>query len=300
MTLKQLSNVTAKQMIDATRAYRELIGTRRSLQKLGGRMFWKLSGNYAYLAQRSYFDSRKVEHLGVKSSQTELRLKTHEDERARLRQREAMLRERISVYERMNKAVRAGSVANGVIDTIRLLESTNISEDCVWVGTPAQHAYWQASGFVTPESLGDGGALGNYLVFVRRKIDATSLNKICRSKALKATVVKGEQSTLLIINSKATAHARIDLDLPEAHILRLYSKFIKDTVQEYIDLIFDASKQEPFFENVVISKTGRMGMMKTVTPNLFAAWNTLFGLDIEEMDLFQELLELGRFASKNA
>lgn len=40
--------------------------------------------------------------------------------------------------------------------------------------------------------------------------------------------------------------------------------------------------------------------MKTVTPNLFAAWNTLFGLDIEEMDLFQELLELGRFASKNA
>ena len=55
-------------MIDATRAYRELIGTRRSLQKLGGRMFWKLSGNYAYLAQRSYFDSRKVEHLGVKTS----------------------------------------------------------------------------------------------------------------------------------------------------------------------------------------------------------------------------------------
>lgn len=123
MTLKQLSNVTAKQMIDATRAYRELIGTRRSLQKLGGRMFWKFSGNYAYLAQRSYFDSRKVEHLGVKTSQTELRLKTHEDERARLRQREAMLRKRISVYERMNKAVRAGSVANGVIDTIRLLKS---------------------------------------------------------------------------------------------------------------------------------------------------------------------------------
>lgn len=296
--LKQISNTTAKQVIDASRAYRELIRTRRSLQKLGGRMFWKISGRYAYLAQRSCFDSRKVQHLGIKSSQTEARLQAYEAERARLQQREATLQERIWVFERMNKAVRAGAVANSVIDAARLFDRIGISEDCIWIGSPALHVYWQSSGFEAPKLLGDGEDLGEQLVFVKRKMDATSLNKLRRCKALNLDVVRGEHSTLLLIKLNATAHSGVGLDPSGEIAQRQYSNFIKDTVQEYMDLIFDASEQSPFFEQVLISKTGRMGMVKTVTPNSFAAWNTLFGLDISEMDLFQQLLESGRLVGK--
>lgn len=298
MALKQLSNMTAKQVIDASRAYRELIHTRRTLQKLGGRMFWKLSGNYVYLAQRSFFDSRKVQHLGIKSNQTEQSLKDYEAEHARLQQRVATLQERISVYERINKAVRAGCVANSVIDAARLFDRIGISEDCVWMGSPAHHAYWQSSGLETPKVLGDGEELGEQLVFVKRKIDATSLNKLSRSKALKLDFVRGEQSTLLIVKSNARAHSSFELGLPEVHSLRHHSKFIHETVQEYIDLIFDASEQVGLFEQVLISKTGRMGLIKTVAPKFFTAWNMLFGIDISEMDLFQELLGSGRLAWK--
>jgi len=299
MALKQISNTTAKQVIDASRAYRELIRTRRSLQKLGGSMFWKISGSHAYLVQRSCFDSRKVQHLGIKSSQTAARLQAYEAERARLQQREATLQERIWVFERMNKAVRAGVVANSVIDATRLFDRIGISEDCIWIGSPAQHVYWQSSGFETPKLLGDGEDLGEHLVFVKRKMDATSLNKLHRCKALTLDVVRGEHSTLLLIKLNATAHSGVGPGLAGAIAQRQYSKFIKDTVHEYMDLIFDASVQSPFFEQVLISKTGRMGMLKTVTPNFFAAWNTLFGLDIGEMDLFQQLLESGRLVGKS-
>lgn len=298
MELKPLSNTTTKQVIDATRAYTELIRVRRKLQKLGGRMFWKRAGDYVYLAQCSFFDSRKVRHVGIKSSHTEQRLKDYEVERAGLQHREAKLQERISIYERMNKAVRAGAVSNGVIDAIRMLERIGISEDCVWVGTTAQHAYWQHSGLETPKLLGDGEDVGQYLVFVKRKIDARSLNRLYRFKALKLDVVRGEQSSLLIFKPTTTALSSVHQDLSEVTALRHYSRFLHDTVQEYIDLIFDEPPQEPFFEHVLISKTGRMGMMKTVDPNLFMACSTLFGLEVTESDLFQQLLKSGHFARK--
>lgn len=300
MELKHLSNTAAKQVIDATRAYKELMRTRGLLQTLGGRMFWKLSGNYVYLAQRSFFDSRKVQNLGIKSDHTEQRLKAYEAERARLQQRASALKERISVHERMNKAVRAGAVANGVIDAIRLLESAGISEDCLWAGTPAQHAYWQFCGLEAPKLLGDGEDLGEHLVFVKRKIDAKSFNRLFRCKALKFEAVRGEQTTLLIIKPKVSTYLDVDLGLPEAHTQRRYSEFLQGTVRGYIDLIFDDSEQVPAFEQVLISKTGRMGLMRTVDPRFFRDWNTLFGLATREEDSFQVLLDSSLLAKKTS
>lgn len=209
-------------------------------------MFGKHSGNYVYLAQRSFLDSRKVQHLGIKSGQTEQKLKDYEAERARLQQREAALKVRIAVYERMNKAVGAGAVSNGVIDVIRILEHIGISEDCVWLGSAAQHAYWQSSGFETLKLVGDGEDLGMHLVFVRRKIDAISLNKLYRCKSLKFDTLRGERNSLLIIKPNATVQSGVGQYLPEAHVSQHYSKFILDTVQGYIDLIFDESEQPIF------------------------------------------------------
>lgn len=298
MELKHLSNTAAKQVIDATRAYKELMRTRGLLQTLGGRMFWKLSGKYVYLAQRSFFDSRKVQNLGIKSDQTEQRLKDYEAERARLQQRASVLLERISVHERMNKAVRAGAVANSVIDAIRLLESAGIAEDCLWVGTPAQHAYWQFCGLEASKLLGDGEDLGAHLVFVKRKIDAKSLNRLLRCKALECEAMRGEKTTLLIIKPKVSTYLDADLSLQEALTQRHYSVFFQDTVRGYIDLIFDDSEQTPAFEQVLISKTGKMGLMRTVNPRFFRAWNTLFGLATMQEDSFQVLLESSLLAKQ--
>ncbi|MEF8687947.1 UNVERIFIED_CONTAM: hypothetical protein NO986_10755 [Comamonas sp. A-3] len=298
MEFKPLSNITAKQVIDATRAYKELVLTRRNMQQLGGSMFWKLSGSYVYLAQRSFFDSRKVEHLGIKSSQTEQKLEDYEAECSKLHQRETALQKRISVHERMNKAVRAGSVSNDVIDAIRVLESVGLSEDCIWLGSPAQHAYWQSSGLETPKHLGADEHLGVHLVFVRRKIEAISLIKLYRCRALKFDAVQGEKSSLLIIKPTTPAQPSVSHDPSAEHALQRYSKFIHDTVRGYIDLILDESQQPPFFEHVLISKTGRMGMLKTVDPTFFMAWSTLFGLEISEKDLFKQLLESGLLARR--
>ncbi len=69
-------------------------------------------------------------------------------------------------------------MSNNVIDAIHMLESVGLSEDCLWLGMPAQHAYWQSSGLETPKLVGDSEDLDVHLVFVRRKVDAMSLNKL--------------------------------------------------------------------------------------------------------------------------
>lgn len=201
MEAQHLSNTTTKQVIDSTRAFRELVAVRRNLQKLGGSMYWKPSGHYVYLAQRSYHDSQKVVHLGLRSAETERIFEEFEAERAKLQQREKALSERIAIYERMNKAVRAGTASTQVIEAINLLEGLGISDDSRWLGTPALHAYWQSTGYEPPKVLKEREEVGYFLVFVMHKLEAQTILKLKRSKAVTHYAVSSEHSSVLIIKS---------------------------------------------------------------------------------------------------
>lgn len=67
-----------------------------------------------------------------------------------------------------------------------------------------------------------------------------------------------------------------------------------------MDLICDELSQVPLFEQVVISKAGKMGVIKTADSQLFSAWNTLFSLDTTQESSLKQLLESNHLVSKVA
>lgn len=298
MVMQHLSNTTTKQIIDSTRAFRELVAVRRNLQRLGGSMYWKASGNYVYLAQRSYHDSQKVEHLGLRSAETERRLLGFNAERAVLRLREQALSERIALHERMNKAVRAGTASSQVIEMINLLEGLGISDDSRWLGTPALHAYWQSSGYETPKALKDHVGAGYFVVFVMRKLDAQTVLKLKHSKAVKHYAVNGKRCSVLVIrSSKATRQEKEQAQAlkrgHDAHIA-----YLKQTATVVLDALAEELSHTPVFEQVVISKTGKMGLLKTVEPQCLKPINALLGIDTIDQGVLSDLLATPRFQHK--
>lgn len=298
MQAQHLSNTTTKQVIDSTRAFRELVAVRRKLQRLGGSMYWKASGNYVYLAQRSYSDSQKVVHLGLRSAETERIYEQYEAERAGLQQREKALSERIAIYERMNKAVRAGTASAQVIEAINLLEGLGISDDSRWLGTPALHAYWQSTGYEAPKTLKERDEIGYFLIFVMRKLDAQTILKLKRSKSVSHYAVTSKHSSVLVIkSSKASRHEKEQAQaLKDAH--NALMAYLKQTAKEFLDALGEELSHTPAFEQVLISKTGKMGLMKTVEPQCLKAFNTLLGIDTIDQGALSDLLATPRFQHK--
>ena len=296
MEAQHLSNTTTKQVIDSTRAFRELVAVRRNLQKLGGSMYWKPSGHYVYLAQRSYHDSQKVVHLGLRSAETERIFEEFEAERAKLQQREKALSERIAIYERMNKAVRAGTASTQVIEAINLLEGLGIGDDSRWLGTPALHAYWQSTGYEPPKVLKEREEVGYFLVFVMHKLEAQTILKLKRSKAVTHYAVSSEHSSVLIIKSAKESRDEEKQALQRTHDALV--AYLQKTARQFLDVLSEELSQTPAFEQVVISKTGKMGLMKTVEPHCLGAFNTLLGVDTIDQGALSDLLSISRFQHK--
>ena len=298
MVMQHLSNTTTKQIIDSTRAFRELVAVRRNLQRLGGSMYWKPSGHYVYLAQRSYHDSQKVVHLGLRSAETERIYEQFEAERAKLQQREKALSERIAIYERMNKAVRAGTASSQVIEAINLLEGLGISDDSRWLGTPALYAYWQSTGYEAPKALKEGDEIAYFLVFVMHKLEAQTILKLKRSKAVTYHAVTSNHSSVLIIKSSKESRHEEDKAkaLRSAHDTLM--AYLQQTAREFLDALCEELIHTPAFEQVVISKTGKMGLMKTVEPQSLQAFNTLLGIDTIDNGVLSDLLSTNRFQPK--
>jgi hypothetical protein len=292
MEAQHLSNTTTKQVIDSTRAFRVLVGVRRKLQKLGGSMYWKKSGHYVYLAQRSYHDIHKVVHLGLRSAETERLFEQFEAERTELQQREKVLSARIAIYERMNKAVRAGIASTQVIEAINFLEGLGISDDCRWLGTPALHAYWQSTGYEAPQALKERKEIGYFLVFVMRKLEAQTILKLKRCKALAYCAVISAHSSVLIIKSAKESRYAEEQAQALQHAHDALVAYLQQTAKEFLDELSEELSHAPVFEQVVISKTGKMGLMKTVGPQFLEAFNTLLGIDTIDHGALRDLCNL--------
>ena len=295
MKFSPLSDSATKQAIDATRAFKESLRVRRRLDELGGSMFWKTVGDYEYLAQRA---GRKVVHIGVRSTETEQQFAAFQLERERLQTREKALRERIRLHERMNKAVRAGTTPTPVIDTLTLLEDLGLGTDSTWLGSSALHAYWQSSGLEPPKELTGQKSASAYLVAINEKLSARAKLALQRCKALDVMLVNARHVTVLIVAHKtqtALPHGDSDLEAITARLQRMD----KNALEQLLKGVLSYTA----FEQVVIGKTGEMGEMRTLDPQLFISMSRsptgeILGLHLKESDLVQDLVEMHRVQTK--
>ncbi len=143
MDFHRLPDTAARQTIDSTRVFREYLRVRRELEALAGSLFWKWVGEYEYLAHKV---RGRTTYRGVRSAQTEAEFDNFHARKLRLKARLQSLQESVRLGQRMNKAVHAGQVPPALIDLLNLLEANGLVEHSLMMGWPALYAYGQSSG----------------------------------------------------------------------------------------------------------------------------------------------------------
>ena len=292
-----VTDTAAKQAIDATRAYKEWVRVQRQLKTLGGSMFWKPVGSYEYLAQRS---GLKIHHLGARSPETELQYEKFQQERDRLRSREKSLHARIKLHERMNHAVHSGSAPTPLLKTLDALEEAGAGTGSLVLGSAALLAYWQASGLQQPiqatKALDEG-----LWVLLREKLTAQAKRKLQSSKIFNVSEVQVKDSRFLkfLMHSNQVKH----VSCIKSTKTPMTSLPPASALEEALVPVLAQIKSSPAFEQVVIGKTGKMGLMRTVDPKVFldlcdTPAGKALGIEPQLGEMVQQLVSQRRIHSK--
>lgn len=298
MELQPVTDTAAKQAIDASRAYKEMVRVQRQLRALGGSMFWKPVGSYEYLAQRC---GRQVKHLGARSSETELQYEKFQQERDRLQAREKSLQVRIKLHERINRAVHAGAAPAPVIQMLDTLEDAGAGEDGLVLGSAALLAYWQASGLQQPTQVTD--ALdASFWVLLHEKLSPQAKRKLQRSKAFHVSEVKLRGNSFLKFLSSSSHHLKPARNAKYVKEVSL-SALSAGERDDALGLMLSRIRDLPAFEQVVIGKSGKMGLMRTVDPQVFLDWcdspvGETLNIESELGEWVQQLVSERRIQSK--
>ncbi|MDP9606203.1 GSU2403 family nucleotidyltransferase fold protein [Variovorax sp. NFACC27] len=270
MKLPRTSDTAAKQILDATRVYREYARVRKESQRLKGSLFWKKVGSYEYLAHKVH---GKVTYVGPRGAETEREFEEFKQKKAQLQQRARTLKESVETCERMNKAVRAGAVPTPVVEVLRQLEDAGLSEGSVVLGTSALFAYGQPSGVRVEEvaSPVHGSVVEDAKQHLQVLLEAPE-------SAIKAALLKLRQAADAIVEvAPAGASGERTYFLVEFKFGRqrelskcwAENAYWRTLATEMATEIRHAGK----FEQVVIGKTGTMATMRTLDPQFFAMIN---------------------------
>jgi len=275
MDLPLIPDVAVKQVIDSTKAFKEYVRVRNELKALGGSVRWKNVDGYEYLVQS---ERHKLVYLGKRTAETERRHEEHSKKHKRLKERFKSLTEVVETSQRMNKAVRAGTAPTELIEVLLKLDELGLAERSVLLGASALYAYGQASGLcveqiktpVRRESVvAEAARCVHVLIEEPDSFASTSFHRLAEAMEKvacvdRAAVKRGNGTALDIVfhllkNSKAKSISARTRHLPAPTLER--------PAEPWVDVI----KASPKYEQVIIGKTGKMALMRTVDPCLFTA-----------------------------
>ena len=295
MELPRITDLAARQAIDSTRLFREFVRVRRELDAFEGSLFFKKVGAYEYLLHKV----RGVIHRkGPRSPATEAEHAEFHATKHRLKARLETLRETVETNQRMNKAVHAGAVPTEVIEVLTQLEQHGLADKSIVLGSPALYAYSQSSG-IKLDSVKLEGQKGKLLashpdtlrVLFQSPNDGPpdllrqlkhSLRTVAEVEASaaphplwRALIVRFTPSkTTIAVKSKSSAKIRKS---PEDGLTA--AKASKDILYwatagaaTHTDAMARLLERTPTFEQVVVGKTGKMAVMRTLDPKAFLSW----------------------------
>lgn len=268
MIIPRIPAAAAKQVVDSVRVYRQYRRLLDELKEVEGSMLWKQAGAYEYLARKV---KGKFSYLGARNTQTEAQYTAFAERKSKLSERARVLKQSVLTCQRMNKAVRAGSVPTPVINALGALEDAGLSRQCMVLGAPALYAYSQISGIQLESAIAEGmddvlTDARTHLVLMLEKGDASSAKVIAQLR-------KGAEAGIQInpVGTGQKTWLALELKWAEDVPSRPASDGYWFALAPYLIPVLEKS---PRFEQVVIGKTGKMAIMSTVDPLFFTALNT--------------------------
>ena len=276
MELVHITDDAARQVINSTKAFKEYVRVRnelKELKELGSSIRWKNVKGYEYLAQR---DRHRLAYLGKRSPETEQKHDEHAQNRKRLPTRFKSLTEIVQTSQRMNKAVREGAVPSELIGVLLKLDEFGLADRSTLLGAPALYAYGQSSGLhidaiktpVKKERLVvEASKCVHVLIEDSDPSTRTLFHKLSESMrrvaSAKHSAVKRGRGNALDIVFHLPRNAAFDK--VSTKISQKLTQKAERAAEPWLDII----RVAPKYEQVLISKTGRMAVMLTVDPLLF-------------------------------
>ena len=267
-----LPDNAARQAIDSTTIFNEFVRVQAQARSYTGGMYWKRQGDYQYLVKTR--SGNRQHRIGPRSTETERIFEKFTTHKAEIEARLKSLRAALTDAERLNKALKAGRVPSMVLSVLQAIENAGLGAHFTVVGTHALYAYETAAGVRIVQ-----GALAtqdvDLLWDARKRVRfLTDLAKVDSSilrvlQVADRTFERKEGHIETAINAKGfeVDFLRRQPEGDDPHPFRFSSD--EDDLWPVQAMRASVLTNAPRFEQVVISATGRMTLMRTIAPEVF-------------------------------
>lgn len=267
-----LSDNASRQYIDSATLFTEAARVAAQAQQYKGGMYWKVEGGYEYLV-KTQPDNRQI-RLGKRSPENEQIYADFMQRKKAIEDRLKSLKTALADAERLNKALRVGRTPSTVIAVLRALADARLYEHFTVVGTHALYAYESAAGVRIQQ-----GALAT--------MDVDLLWDARKRVQFMTTIASQGDSVLEVLQRADKTFQRKEMQLEtaindkgfEVDFLRRQPvaddphpfRFSNDDSDLWPIQAERAAvlTQAPVFEQVVVSATGQMTLMRTIAPESF-------------------------------
>jgi hypothetical protein len=282
-----LSDNAARQFIDSATVFTEYTRTAAKAQQYKGGMYWKMEGQYEYLV-KTQPDNRQT-RMGKRSPENERIYADFMHRKKQIEDRLKSLKAALADAERLNKALRVGRTPSTVIAVLQALHEARLYEHFTVVGTHALYAYEAAAGVriqqgalatMDVDLLWDARKRVQFMTTMNSQGD-TMLDVLRRADK---TFQRKESQLETAINDKG-----FEVDFlrrqpvgDDPHPFRFSAD--EDDLWPIQAERAAVLTQAPVFEQVVVSATGQMAMMRTIAPQSFVAFKIWMAEDAKRRD----------------
>jgi len=268
-----IGNDARRQYIDAQSAFSAWEDARRSAAEVRGGMYWKRQGKSEYLIRTSVKNAQKS--LGPRSPETEAIHSKFTERKATAESRVSELGTELIRQQRMNRALHVGRAPQLLVDILAELARSDLSEHFIVVGTHALYGYEAAAGvrFESADALATRdvdllwdtrkrvrfvmqmNVLGASMLGFLKKVDPTF--KLRRDQRYTAVNSKGFEVDVIRRPPVADDPHPLRMTDDEGDFWAVYAR--------RADTLLNA----PVFTSVIVSPSGHMAKMRTVSPATF-------------------------------
>jgi hypothetical protein len=283
--LRDIGEDARRQYIDAQASFTAWEEAVAAAAEVRGGMYWKRQGNGEYLIRTSTTNAQKS--LGPRSPETEQIYDRFTARKDAAKEREHALAAELVRHQRMNRALYVGRAPQMLVDILGVLQRSSLSEHFSVIGTHALYAYEAAAGvrIANPEALATQDV--DLLWDTRKRVSFVTQMKLQRASMV--GLLRKVDPTFRIRRDQlyTAVNARgfeVDIIRREAtdgdpHPLQLTDNeedFWATQARRAGTLL-----SGPQFSAMVVSSSGHMARMQTVSPGAFCDFKRWMGAQVD-------------------
>lgn len=274
VNLVELDDDVKRQYINAKTTFQALEAARLAAKEVRGGMYWKRAGQSEYLIRTSPSNTQKS--LGPRSADTEAIYNKFIERKRSAEARETALTGEASRQQRLNKALHVGRTPAIVVDILNAIFDAGLSDYFTVIGTHSLYAYETAAGVRITDSSAMETRDVDLLWDTRKRVQFVSDIKI-QGTSMVGLLQKVDPSFMIRPDQKYTATNNkgfeVDIIRREAKEGDPHPICLSETEDDFwVVQAKNASMllNAPRFSSVVVSSSGRMARMNTISPIVFS------------------------------